>query len=53
MSEIRPALREIWEEIPPAIQERIRNAGVTIETAEDLRLCVELIQKQESCCGDL
>ena len=52
MAYVNPALREQFERIPIEVKNRILEAGVSIETAEDLRLCVELIEKQEGCCGD-
>ena len=53
MSHVNPVLREQFERIPIEIKNRILEADVSIETAEELRLCVELIEKQERCCGDL
>ena len=53
MAYVNPALREQFERIPIEVKNRILEAGVSIETAEDLRLCVELLEKQEGCCGDL
>ncbi len=53
MSYISPALREQWENVPVYIKNRILEANVSIETAEDLRTCVALVEKQEQCCGDL
>ena len=53
MSYVNPALREQFEQIPIDIKNRILEANVNIENTEDLQLSVDLIQKQESCCGDL
>lgn len=47
-SPISPSLRELWEELPPAVRQRIRAAGVTIRTADELKTCAALIEKQES-----
>ena len=53
VSYIHPALREQWENVPIYIKNRILEANVTIETAEELQTCVALIEKQEQCCGDV
>ena len=53
VSYIHPALREQWENVPIYIKNRILEANVTIETAEELQTCVALIEKQVQCCGDL
>ncbi len=47
MSHIHSALREQWEQVPVYIKNRILQANVSIETAEQLRTCVALVQKQE------
>lgn len=53
MAKVNPHLREQWESLPIEVKNRLLESDVTIETEEDLHRCVEWLEAQNSCCGDL
>lgn len=53
MTKISPHLREQFENLPIELKNRLLETNVIIDTEEELRQCLEMLEKQDCCCGDL
>lgn len=52
-NKLNPKLHEYFENLPIRIKNEILELNCRIETLEELKLAVELIEQQDHCCGDL
>ena len=52
-NKLNPKLHEYFENLPIRIKNEILELNCRIETLEELKLAVELIEQQDRCCGDL
>ncbi|MBC8536849.1 hypothetical protein [Feifania hominis] len=53
MAKINPALLPHLDALPAEIRDNIVQSKVTIETIEELNLCIKLAESHHRCCGDL